>query len=270
MASIELKDGVLDVIEAGSGKPLILLHSLLADRTIFDRVVPMLARSRRVILPDLPGFGGSSSAGATIEGIADRIAEAFVPLGLGSDTDVLGNGFGGFVASTLAIRHGRQFERLVLADTGVGFSETGRASFHTMADRVREHGMEGVVDIAMKRLFPEDYLEANPAMLAERRSALVKTNPTFFAQACVALANLDLRGDIGRIVNPTLVVVGSLDAATPPPMAHDLARAIDGAELIELAGLGHAPMAQAPDVFVDAIAGFLGLAAAAAPSRASA
>ncbi|MCB8839781.1 alpha/beta fold hydrolase [Aurantimonas sp. VKM B-3413] len=270
MASIELKGGVLDVVEAGSGKPLVLLHSLLADRTVFDRVVPMLAKNRRVILPDLPGFGGSSPAGASIEAIADRIAEAFGPLGLEGDTDVLGNGFGGFVASTLSIRHGRQFDRLVLADTGVGFSEAGRASFHTMAERVREHGMEGVVDIAMKRLFPEDYLRDNPEMLAERRAALVKTNPAFFAEACAALARLDLRGDIGRIANPTLVVVGSLDAATPPPMATELACAIDGAELIELPGLGHAPMAQAPEVFLEAIADFLGLAAAAKPSHVSA
>lgn len=261
MASIELNEGTLDVIEAGSGKPLLLLHSLLADRSIFERVVPLLARDRRVIVPDLPGFGGSSSAGATIEGIADRLAGLFGAMELGRDTDVLGNGFGGFTASTLAIRHGEKFDRLVLADTGVGFSEPGRASFHAMADRVREHGMEGVVDIAMKRLFPEDYLAANPRVLPERRQALVKTNPVFFAEACEALANLDLRADIVSIHNPTLVVVGALDAATPPPMSHELAGLIDGAELIELAGLGHAPMAQAPEIFVEAIAGFLNLRA---------
>lgn len=259
MACIELKDGVLDVVEAGEGKPLVLLHSLLADRAVFDRITPMLARRRRVILPDLPGFGGSSSAGSTIEAIADRIAEAFEPLGLGEDTDVLGNGFGGFVASSLAIQHGARFDRLVLADTGVIFSDAGRASFHAMAARVREDGMQGVVDIAMKRLFPEEFIEANPDLIGERRSALTRTNPEFFAEACAALARLDLREEIGSIRNPTLVVVGSLDAATPPPMAHELVAAIEGAELVELPGLGHAPMAQAPEVFVEAIAGFLGL-----------
>lgn len=270
MASIELKDGTLDVVEVGSGKPLVLLHSLLADRSVFDRVTPMLARDRRVILPDLPGFGGSSSAGATIEAIADRIAALFDALDLGQDVDVLGNGFGGFVASMLAIRHGDRFDRLVLADTGVTFTDAGRTSFHVMASRVREHGMEGVVDIAMKRLFPEDYLTANPGVLAERRAALVKTNPAFFAEACAALAGLDLTDAIGSISNPTLVLVGSLDAATPPPMAHELARSIPGAELVELDGLGHAPMAQAPEVFVEAIADFLDVSRVVKPSRASA
>ena len=64
------------------GKPLVLLHSLLADRSIFDKIVPALAQQRRVIVPDLPGFGASSSAGATIEGIADRIAGLFDALAI--------------------------------------------------------------------------------------------------------------------------------------------------------------------------------------------
>lgn len=259
MTSIRLPEGTIDVLQAGEGRPLLLLHSLLADRSVFDRVVPALADTRRVILPDLPGFGGSTSAGATIAGIADRIAGLFDALDLPPETDVLGNGFGGFVASTLAIRHGARFDRLVLADTGIAFSEPGRAAFHAMADRVREHGMEGVVDIAMKRLFPESFLAAHPDILAERRAGLVKTDPVLFAQACETLAALDLGAEIGAIANPVLVLVGELDAATPPPMAERLAAAIPGATLIELPGLGHAPMAQDPDAFLAAVSDFLGL-----------
>lgn len=260
MTSVRLRDGTLDIIETGSGKPLVLLHSLLADRAIFDKVVPTLGKQRRVIVPDLPGFGGSSSAGSTIEGIADRISGLFDALNLGTTADVLGNGFGGFVASTLAIRHGAKFDRLVLADTGLGFTPEGKQSFFGMAERVRQSGMEAIVDVALKRLFPEDFIAANPAIMADRRAALVKTNPEFFAEACHALAALDLTPHIGTIRNPTLVVVGSLDAATPPEMAHALAKALPNADLIEMPGCGHAPMAQAPEAFIKTISKFLDLA----------
>jgi len=260
MTSVRLRDGALDIIEAGAGKPIVLLHSLLADRAIFDKIVPILARQRRVIVPDLPGFGGSSSAGATIEGIADRIAGLFDALELGTTADVLGNGFGGFVASALAIRHGATFDRLILADTGVGFTPEGKQSFFAMAERVRQSGMEAIVDVALKRLFPEDFIAANPAIMAERRAALVKTNPEFFAEACHALAALDLTAHIDTIRNPTLVVVGELDAATPPEMARALAKALPGAALIEMPGCGHAPMAQAPEAFIKVISKFLDLA----------
>lgn len=259
MTSVRLREGVLDIVETGAGKPIVLLHSLLADRAIFDKIVPALGRQRRVIVPDLPGFGASSSAGATIEGIADRIAGLFDALDLGTTADVLGNGFGGFVASTLAIRHGAQFDRLVLADTGVGFSPEGKQSFYAMAERVRQSGMEAIVDVALKRLFPEDFIAVNPDVMAERRNALVKTNPEFFAEACHALAALDLTADIGKIRNPTLVVVGERDAATPPEMARMLARALPKADLIEMPGCGHAPMAQAPEAFIKAIDKFLDL-----------
>jgi 3-oxoadipate enol-lactonase len=254
-----MRDGVLDIAETGAGKPIVLLHSLLADRTIFDRIVPMLARTRRVIVPDLPGFGGSSSAGATIEGIAERIAGLFDALNLGTSADVLGNGFGGFIASTLAIHHGAKFDRLVLTDTGLGFSPEGKQSFYAMAERVRQAGMGAIIDVAMKRLFPEDYIAAHPEVFTERRNALLKTNPEFFAEACLALAALDLTSSIATIRNPTLVVVGELDAATPPEMARALSRALPKAELTEIPGCGHAPMAQAPEAFINTISGFLEL-----------
>jgi 3-oxoadipate enol-lactonase len=260
MTSISLRDGTIDIVETGTGKPLLLLHSLLADRSIFDDVIPMLAKRRRVIVPDLPGFGGSSSAGSTIEGIADRIAGLFDALQLGTQADVLGNGFGGFVASTMAIRHGGKFDRLVLADTGVTFSAEGRQSFHAMADRVRQGGMEAVVDVALKRLFPEAFIASRPDIRTARRDALVKTNPLFFTEACLALAGLDLTATIGSIRNPTLVIVGELDAATPPVMAHELVKALPHASLIEMKGCGHAPMAQDPQAFIAAISDFLDLA----------
>lgn len=259
MASISLRDGVLDIVESGTGKPVVLLHSLLADRTIFDRIVPALARTRRVIVPDLPGFGGSSSAGATIEGIADRISGLFDALNLGTTADVLGNGFGGFVASSMAIRHGGKFDRLLLADTGISFSPEGKQSFYAMAERVRGTGMGAIIEVAMKRLFPEDYIAAHPEIVTERRNALLKTNPEFFAEACVALAALDLSSGVATIRNPTLVVVGELDAATPPEMARALARALPKAELIEIPGCGHAPMAQMPEAFIKTISEFLEL-----------
>ncbi|MCA6108280.1 alpha/beta fold hydrolase [Bradyrhizobium cenepequi] len=259
MASISLRDGVLDIVESGAGKPIVLLHSLLADRTIFDKIVPALARTRRVIVPDLPGFGGSSSAGATIEAIADRISGLFGALNLGATADVLGNGFGGFVASTLAIRHGGKFDRLVLADTGMSFSPEGKQSFYAMAERVRKAGMGAIIEVAMKRLFPEDYIAAHPEIATERRNALLNTNPEFFAEACLALAALDLTSGIATIRNPTLVVVGELDAATPPEMARALAKALPKADLIEIPGCGHAPMAQSPGTFIKTISDFLAL-----------
>src|SRR5579883_2873444 len=106
MALIKVRSGVVDVISTGEGPDLVLLHSLLIDRSAFERVVPRLARSRRVHLVALPGFDGSTGAGPGVEDYADRVADALRGLRLRPGSALLGNGFGGFVAIALAARHG--------------------------------------------------------------------------------------------------------------------------------------------------------------------
>src|ERR1700741_1189894 len=97
--------GTVNAIEAGKGAPLFLLHSLLSDRASFDAVAPELAKSFRVIVPELPGFGRSAAVGDGLAGIADRMAEAIKDAATGEAPVVLGNGYGGFVALQMAIRH---------------------------------------------------------------------------------------------------------------------------------------------------------------------
>lgn len=250
----------LDVIDTGSGRAMVLLHSLLSDRGAFDRVTPRLARERRVLLVDLPGFGNSAPAGPRLEDFADRIAENFARLGLKpGETDVLGNGFGGFVAVALGTRHGAKFDKLVLVDTGAAIPDAGKPAFHKMAALVENGGMEAVLDSALARMFPAEFLAAHPDIEAERRSALRSMNPERFAAACRALAALDLRDVIASIRNPTLVVTGLKDAATPPALSHELAAKIPNAQLAELPHCGHSPHIQDPDGFWTAIKPFLGL-----------
>jgi len=54
MRSIEVPAGVIDYDEAGSGPPVVLLHGLLMDHTVWDRVLPLLPAGFRYIRPVLP------------------------------------------------------------------------------------------------------------------------------------------------------------------------------------------------------------------------
>jgi len=251
----------LDVEETGQGKELLLLHSLLTDRGSFAKVVPTLAKSRRVLLPALPGFGKSTPAGAAIEDYADRIA-AFLPtLAPRGKPDVIANGFGGFVAVALAVRHGDRIGRLVLCDTAANFPESGRVPFRNMAAAVEKAGMSAIVDTAVKRIFTPDYLERHPQAIGERRDVLLRTDPASFVAACRALATVDLRPLLPKIANPTLVVVGKLDSATPPELSRELADGIRGATLREIPDCGHCPPLQEPEKFLAAVRDFLDLPA---------
>ncbi len=212
-----------------------------------------------MILVNLPGFGRSPAAGPALCDYADAVAGLFDDLALPPDTDVLGNGLGGFVALSLASRHGARFARMVLVGSAIAFPEAGRATFRALADKVEQDGMGAVADAAMRRMFPEPFIAANPEVVAGRAAVFRRIDPDVFAAACRMLAALDLGPELARIQNPTLIVVGAEDQATPPALGRALADRLASAKLTELPRLGHCPHIQDPDAFVAAIAPFLGL-----------
>lgn len=52
--------GPVRYVEAGSGPVLVLCHGFIGSAENFESWVPVLSRRRRLIIPDLPGFGGSA------------------------------------------------------------------------------------------------------------------------------------------------------------------------------------------------------------------
>jgi len=88
---------------------------------------------------------------------------------------------------------------------------------------------------------------------------LMRFDPAAFAAACRALEQVDLRPALPAIANPTLVLVGELDAATPLDLARELAERIKGARFVMLPRCGHCPPLEQPDAFLAAVGPFLGL-----------
>jgi len=250
-------DGMVEARVTGEGPPLVLLHSLLADRSSFDRVAGSLADRFQVMLPALPGFGRSPAVDGGLTGVADRVAAAIRDFANGQPVRLLGNGYGGFVALLAVIRHSGLAERLVLADAGAAFSEPGREAFRGMARGATAKGLEGIADIAMRRLFAADFYAANPDLVAERRRIFLDSDPAVIIAACEALAALDLRPALADVRIPVLAVVGEQDEATPLPMSREVVAGLPKATLTILEGLAHVPQLQAPERFLDAVMPFL-------------
>ncbi|OAF11700.1 alpha/beta fold hydrolase [Bradyrhizobium neotropicale] len=252
-----LANGTVNAAQSGEGAPLFLFHSLLSDRASFDAIVPELEKSFRTIVPELPGFGRSHAVEGGLVAVADRMAEAVKDAAAGAPTIVLGNGYGGFVALQMVIRHPEIAGKLILADCGAAFSEPGREAFRNMARVSREKGLEAITDVAMRRLFAPEFQEQHPELMRGRREAFLRTDPNVFRAACDALASLDLRPELAGVKVPVLVLVGEHDEATPPPMSHELAAGLPRAEIKIIPGCAHVPQLQSPRQFLGAMRGFL-------------
>ncbi|MFP3913613.1 MAG: alpha/beta fold hydrolase [Actinomycetota bacterium] len=257
-AVVDTEAGKVSWEEVGDGPHLVVLHSLLTDRHAFDPVVGVLSDHWTVDLVDLPGFGESAPAGPEIDAYADAVGGFLRARELDpSTTALMGNGLGGFVALGTAIRYGDLLSRLCLVGCGAAFGAAARETFRTMADRVEEGGMDSVLELAVRRIFPERYLEENPEVARERRDVLMRTRPSAFVAACRALSRVDYRRQAGMVANPTLILVGTEDGATPPAMARELHALIPGSDLVEMEAVGHAPQLQDPEGFVRASGEFL-------------
>ena len=235
--------------QRGAGTDLLLIHSLLTELTVFDRVLPALAEKHRVTRINLPGFGASSPLVLnSVADHADHVARVMDALALPADATVFGNGFGAFVALELAIRHGKRFGRLIVADTLAVFPEPARVPFRAMAEKVSSGGMQAVLDTAIGRMFPPAFAQAHPDVIADRKAKLARVDPQCFARACLALASMDLTAQVSGIKNKTLVMCGALDQTTPAALAQQLSEKIPGARYEEIPDSGHCPMLEQPGI----------------------
>jgi 3-oxoadipate enol-lactonase len=257
MKNLATRDGAVTAVQLGSGEDIVLLHSLLCDRTSFDAVLPVLAARYRVTSINLPGFHGSRTVAANIKSYVDAIAKAIDEFGVGESMTLMGNGFGGTLALALAAAKPTAVSKLVVVDAAAAFPEAGRQAFVSMAALVRDQGMSAIATVAARRVYHDSYIDKHPHVIEERRAVLLGIEPNSFLAACEILASIDLLPELSSIRTPTLVVFGSHDQATPPDLIRAIVRAVPNAQIREIDDCGHCPPLEKPKEFLSALQGFV-------------
>lgn len=106
------------VLEGGSGPPVVLLHGPGEFAAKWLRVLPALAKSHRVIVPDLPGHGSSRVADGRVDsdGVMAWLG-GLIESTCAAPPALVGHVLGGAIAARFAVRHGDRLSRLVLVDS---------------------------------------------------------------------------------------------------------------------------------------------------------
>jgi 3-oxoadipate enol-lactonase len=235
--------------EAGAGTPpAIFLHGLGGSRISWDDQLRELGDDRHCAAWDAPGYGAAAPLPGplTFAGLADAVARLADVLGP-DRPHLIGLSFGGQIAQHAALAHPGRFRSLALLSTSPAFGLDGTRPEAWRAARLAplDAGQE-----------PADFAEpvlrgvAGPGIseeaLAGQRAAMERISAAGLRRAIDCLVTHDLRGRLGAIDLPTLVLVGADDDETPPAYARAIADEIRGARLEIVPGAGHLLNAEAP------------------------
>jgi pimeloyl-ACP methyl ester carboxylesterase len=264
---LEIKGTAVRYFVGGEGPPLVLVHGLGGSASNWGELAPLLAPSRRLIVPDLPGHGGSDPLPAVpgLGAFADRVAavadhEGALP------APVVGHSLGGVVVLHLALRRSDAVTGLVLAAAaGLSVGTRFEQSLVTASMLVRpgrlvaRHADRVVGSPSLRRALLGVYYVADPAGLTEagvRGFLAGHLLHTDIGSAWRALQSDDPREQLHDVRAPTLLLWGANDAQLPLDDAFEYARRLR-APLRVIPDCGHLLIGERPDACADAILSFV-------------
>ena len=219
----------------GEGPPVVLVHGLGGAAVNFADLAPLLARRHRVLLPDLPGHGGTEAL-PDLDGLGDlarHVAATAEREGM-LPAAVVGYSMGGVVALRLAVSRPEHVSALALVSPAGIVSQTRRAYvWLTLLAALRPAGLVALVrgTVARRpnlRLPVFGYWGAEDPRALSHRSVLgflqAQREHTDVRSAATALLRDDPRPDLDRVSCPALLVWGARDHLVPLADGFEYAR----------------------------------------------
>jgi pimeloyl-[acyl-carrier protein] methyl ester esterase len=243
-----------------SSKPILaLVHGWGMNARVFDTLAALLADDFEVRPLDLPGHGGRDALPHnTLRSWADDLAQA-----LPEHAAVLGWSLGGQVAMRAALDHPQKIARLILLASTPKFVAAERWECGMAATDLQEFGAALMADPRATLLrflsLQTRGMPGQKALLQQLRQTLLAApaaDSMALAAGLAILRDIDLRAELSRLAQPTLIVHGALDTLTPPAAGAWLAENLPYAQHIEFARAAHAPHLSHPEDVAAAIGQF--------------
>lgn len=252
-----------DQFGEGPGPVTLLLHGApTAPLEYFQPLIDALSPSRRLLLPDSPGYGRSAPLPppyslARLEAETEQMLLDHCV----REVDVVGFSFGAFRGLSLALSSRVRVRKAVLMGAFAVLTDEHRAAFHGLASTLRA---KSSFDPALRQSLPAGMLApaalaANPSLAKQIDRWLDATTPQVLSdelEAVTGPTRFDPR--LASLQVPILLRVGALDAATPAAYSEGLAKLLPRATLQVVPGCGHALLLEDAPETVRAILEFLG------------
>ena len=205
-----------------------------------------------VVAWDLPGHGYNHSVpeesctmSELAQGVLNVVAEILEQRDeYGGSFSYAGDSVGGCVGLQLLLDHPGRVSSAVLLCTGAKIGET--AMWAGRIGQVSVSGTPVLVSGSAERWFGPGFLDRSPGTGSALLHALQDADDQGYIQVCEALAEFDVRDQLGKIDVPVLAVAGSENVPTPTDNLREIAEGVQHGRLVELDGVAHLAPAEAP------------------------
>lgn len=241
--------------DQGKGEVIILLHGFCGSSAYWEKVIPYLSGSFRVIAPDLRGHGESDAPlGAySIDQMADDVLFLLDTLEI-KESYLLGHSLGGYIALSFAERYASRLKGFgLIHSTGYPDSEEAREKRLKSVSTIKNEGITAFVD----GLVPGLFAPGAPSQLLERAKEIgYRTPPQGAAGAALAMRERpDRREVISAPALPVLLVAGAEDGLVPAERTFTSGSA--NVTQATISGAGHMSMYEAPERLSEIIKDFI-------------
>ena len=254
-------------IGAGEEPPVVFVHGLGGNWQTWLENLPAVARTRRAVALDLPGFGESEMPAdrISVSGYARIVEELCAELDLGR-VAVVGNSMGGFIAAEMAISVPDRADRVLLAAAaGISVTNVYRRPAITAARASTAAGFFRITrarDVLVRPWLR--HLALAPVM---RHPTLIRCDVAHecmkglgraaYVPALDAVLYYDFRDRLPEIGCPVLVVWGEKDMLVPVSDADEFERLIPDVRKVVFPDVGHAPQLERAPAFNRELLAFL-------------
>jgi pimeloyl-ACP methyl ester carboxylesterase len=255
-------------IGSGPGEPVVFVHGLGGQWQNWLQNIPRLARERRVVALDLPGFGLSPLPPheITITRYARYVNALCEHLGL-DRVELVGNSMGGYIAAEVAIQFPERVDRLALVSaagiTSASLDHRPVLTLGRIATAIVTWTAARNRELAARRVWRHLsllFVARHPSLLKPdfAYEAFFKgTGKPGFLDALRACLDYDFRDRLPEIRRPTLIIWGEQDSIIPVKDAHEFERLIPDSRKVVMRETGHIAMAERPSAFNDLLIDFL-------------
>ncbi len=241
--------------------PVLWIHGYPLSSVLWGPQVFGLADMARQITPDLRGHGSTEATSPpySMAMFADDCVHLLDHLGFSGPVVIGGLSMGGYVALEICRRHPERVAGLILAATRAGAdSAEGKAGRDKAAAQVADEGVAAIAEGMLPKLLAPGTYKERPDLVEFVGEMMLATSVDGVVGALAAMRDRpDSTPDLPGFDVPALVIHGQEDQLIPVSEAEIMAAGLPEAELVIVPDAGHLPNLEQPEVFDDAVRGFL-------------